>query len=263
MKRYIINTINNSSPMIDQPTDVLELKRNNNGANNGLLLNGIHYEISDWSLRTLPADYNNHAFYIYNREVSGISGSTDENTLITNDGIIAVIRGINYIEFVDLFDQDSDIYEDIDPNGYEQLSGYDETVNPINKRVLTVYDKNSDNVMWTKNKLQFIINGEYHFNSEFDYDLPLDDYGYYITDLTDWTNLYSETSNFQFYKKTYFKIEGSDTITVALLNNEEVVVKEELGNIRTLKFLSIAEGDKFVNFQISFATENNGYIIIN
>jgi hypothetical protein len=96
-----------------------------------------------------------------------------------------------------------------------------------------------------------------------DYDLELDEYGYYITTELLWTNKYAETSDFQFYKKPYFKIEGSGGLNTILIEPTENVVLKIDGVIQILKFLSIEDDNKFVNFQLSSTIFDTGYIIIN
>jgi predicted house-cleaning noncanonical NTP pyrophosphatase (MazG superfamily) len=186
MKRYILNL--SDSPPVTSINGIISIKRNTNVTTKGLLVNNTHYAISDWTLRILPTDYNDVEFYIRNRAVSVISGSINENTLITNDGLVTVYRDANIIEVFDLFDQplDEEIYENIDPNGYEQLSYYNEIVNPINKRIFIVTGDGTSGIpgiLSTKNSLRFIDSVGYHFESNLDYPLTLDGYGYYITDL--------------------------------------------------------------------------------
>jgi hypothetical protein len=252
MKRYIITL----DPAISNTTSITLLKRTTDGLN----INGNLYTL--WAGRTIPNDYNDPSFYIRNREVASIVGSTTVNTIITNDGIVAVLRESNKLEVVDIFELEDSTYEEIDPNGYSLLDYYNELVNPISKRVFSVYKKvGQGDILFTNNILQFIENGNYHFYSQFDYDLLLDEYGYYITNSSDWNSTYLETSDFQFYKKSYFRIESSDTIILTAPTDLNVNITHDSG-VYTLKYLDVSDEDKFINFNISSGDFDTGYIII-
>ena len=261
MKRYIVS-----------PSGVIDAEKLLNNTIIKRNTNGVDISVDDsafttrstWTGRTIPADYNNPSFYIRGQAVDDIAGSTAENTLITNDGLIAVFRGTNILEIVDIFEPQTETYESIMPNGNIVLENYDESVNPMYKRIFIV-DADVDNVLSTKNLLQYIdTKNNYHFSSQFDYDLLVDEYGFYVTTETEWNNNYHITSNFQFYKKQYFRIESGGAISLTMPTGDENVIIDSspVNDVYTLKYLNSTDENKFINIQIKSTEFEHGYIIV-
>jgi len=267
------------TPTITEIADVLSLTRDGSGG----------FNIS--TVSSAKIGYNDPTLYI-NRAVDAIVNSTVTNTLITNDGLIGIFRRTNKLEVIDIFEQDLTTYQELAPLGYAELASYDETINPVNKRLFIVRDKDGDNVLWTKNKLEFINtdHDRYYFSSLMDYDLPTslttdptdtdnydadhpDNYGFYVTTGALWESTYKETSNFQFLKKSFFKFEGTDAITLALKAEDASIYLEDTNFIAEgwigLRYLDIGiDGindtleDKYINFTISSTTFDYGYIAV-
>lgn len=243
MKRYILN------PTINEISDVKSITRDGSGG---------------FTVSTTSSDktsYNDPNLYI-NRALDVIAGSTEQNTLITNDGIVAIFRGEDILEVYDLFEEETTTYEGIEPKGFLELSNYTEDTNPINKRVFIINTDESDNII-INNSLQFIENGSYHFRSELDYDLNTDEYGFYITDETDWNSTYSATTQFQILKKPFLKLDTDATISVFSIINVDEVEKSDLSNnLYSFKYLNTDESNKYLKFTLTADAAHHGYLII-
>jgi hypothetical protein len=220
MKKYVIVI---TSTGITAPSGVTALKRNTN-VTKGVLLNSTHIEISDWSGRTLPADHSDPALFITGRQVSLMPESTSSNTLITNDGLVAVfyqISSVLYMSLLDIFDVGQvDFDDDIEPADYSALLSYTLSTNPEHERIFVAYKAGSGDNFETGNLLVYKDATHSYFASDMDTGLPTDDYGYHKIATA---SFQAETDDFTFLKKQFFVIEGpSDMVASADVTLEEV-----------------------------------------
>jgi hypothetical protein len=167
---------------------------------------------------SLPTDYNDIGSYIRNRAVDIIPESTSDNTLITNDGLIIVFasdsEGNNKtLTLIDMFEVDtSTTYGTINSNGYLELEGYSDSVNPLNRKlfIANISVDNDNEYVTIGNDRVYSDDDNTHFVSQMDYTLVpgLDfdtDYNFRVSN-DDWNEEYSFTDNFVFYKKQFFFI---------------------------------------------------------
>jgi len=209
--------------------------------------------------------YNDPLLYT-SRAVSIISGSTETNTLITNDGLVAVLRAAETLEIIDIFEDETTTYQEIMPTGYTELSAYNEIINPASTRILPI-DVIAGGILQYTNQLQFIAETEYHFSSEMTYGLTTDDYGFYITDFTDWANDYATSTQFSIVKKQFIKIETPLTITNVVLSiiniDEGIEIENKNNGIYELKYLDI-NATEFLELTITVSDiiGTHGYIKI-
>jgi len=266
MKKYLVN-----APAGVASSGQLTIIKRNINVTKGILLNSTHTEIANWSGRTfLPNVFNDPTLYIRNRKVDILPESTIDNTIITNDGLVAVVysvSGVFYVSILDLIESENTAYADIAPVDYEAFNYYNELINPTNKRSFICYgtDLNAGvYTLQTKNRKIYEAAGYTYFESSMDYPIerPINasEYGYYKVLNADWTSTYSETTNFQFFKKQFFRILGPVDLTVSLQPEDSTITLQALGNgFYRLKDLDIdlSEGpdfdDVFINFKLTTA----------
>jgi len=276
MKKYTI-----INPGVNSISAINIFKRNTS-VTKGVLINTTHFEISNWATRTFPTDYNNSLLYFKDRKVDILPESTSANTIITNDGLIGVlyfdVTGNVYVLTVtDIFESENISYGNITPTDKDILGTYTLANNPL--AIRTIYCQiNGSGLVTTNNYLQFIDStGGYHFFSMLDYnELQVDEYGYFITDETNWNSTYKTTSNFGFLKKPFLKFSTDKlmTLTLTMLSEDSTL---ELTNLNDgyygLKYLDIhiTEAaktdsssdilDKVVNFNINSNLTNTNFLL--
>jgi hypothetical protein len=217
MKKY---TIDVTSASVSSPSQVTVLRRNTQ-TTKGVLLNSTHIEVADWSSRTFPNNYNDPALYITGRSVPLIPESTSSNTLITNDGLVAVFyqlpTGTYYMSLFDLFDTGTVVYNDITPQDYSALVSYLTSNNPEHKSIFIVY-KNAPGAaenFRTKNVAIYSDGeGSTYFASDMDTGLETDQYGHHKVSSS---SFQEDTDEFTFLKKQFFVVEGP-SVTASIDN---------------------------------------------
>jgi hypothetical protein len=200
MKKYILDI---ASISIASLSDILTIKRTEQSPDKGITINSAFIEVEDWAERTLPADYNDSNNYIRGRKVDILPESSSSNTIITNDGLILVLMDPSTAILVDMFEISDTLYSDISETGYFSIGLYTDNINPLNRR-LFLGSIDSGLVTVSNDKI-YSDSTDTHFVSQMDYDLAMDDDYYFEVSNSDWTNTYSSTSSFVFYKKQFFQ----------------------------------------------------------
>jgi len=272
MKKYSIKLSDDIGIGIN---DISILKRNTVNSIKGITItvNGFvedFFIASGWS-GSLPSDYNDPLLYTKGRRVDILPESDENNTIITNDGLIGVIyeiSGETYLTVLDLFESESGTYGNITPIDYDLLKQYSEITNPLAKKVFICY-KNDNSKLTTLNREIYRTTSEYvYFESELDYALPRPisdtENGFYRTTPLDWTDTYKETSDFQFIKKQFFYFIGPADLEVTLKGSSLPIEIEKIADslhIYRLKYLDIGIDPQtiFVTFEL---TTNESYCSI-
>ena len=213
MQRYFID--------VSGITEIITLQRYEDTNNKGVKINNEEYEIEAWSDRDLTKliKYDNiNELSLLKRQIPLLPESTDSNTTITSNGLVAVLVG-NKVTIVDLFETGDFDLNKIIPNEAEVIKSYSETTNPEYKRIFIV---NKDGDYLTINNTKMYEKGEFtYFFSNMDYPLlKTDDYGFYEIKTDNWTD-YEKVDTFQFYTKTQFSLSGIDIKEVELLKNDD------------------------------------------
>jgi len=163
MKRYLFDTL------IGSASAVTILKR---GTDKFILNNE-----EKTATGIVETNYNDSSVYIKNRAVSLIPESTALNTVISNDGLVAVIYD-GKVSIVDLFENSTYDYDnDIQPVDYQQLIDAILSI-PEHTKTFSFYG-DGINPVEVNNLLYYQDETHSYFTSEFDLDLETDEYGYY------------------------------------------------------------------------------------
>jgi hypothetical protein len=206
MKKYTAS-LAATSPAITTSTTIISLAR----YSGGVVINGQNVALTGWiSDRDLSKFNYGGILYNKTRQISMIpeSASDGSNTVITRDGLVAVIyqvSSVNYVSVVDLFDTGLTDYDTIQPEDYSALLSYLTSTNPENKSVFVAYKAGSGDNFETKNILVYKAGGFSYFASDMDTGLPTDDYGYH--EIAD-ASFEAETDTFTFLKKQFIVVEG-------------------------------------------------------
>jgi len=228
----------------------------------GVTINTVNHSITAWDGRDVTKFKYNTLTPYFNRAVPNIPESTNLNTIITADGLVGIFDG-SHINIIDLFENENIDYVGIIPNDFDNLDDIHEYLNPLNKRIFVV-NKVGD-YMETENDLIFINDSIYYFESKMDYNLLTHpQHGYYQTNQANWTSTYSNTNEFQFYKKQLFIVESNITDLILEFNGVEIPHTAIVGGKKAYYFrdLNISEAEKFIIFKFKSETFNYGYITI-
>jgi hypothetical protein len=235
--------------------DITSLKRAIDGSTKGIEINSIFTELTNyWDEVDLPSDYNEAGSYITGRKVDLLPESTTSNTLITNDGLIAVFIAPTTLVIADMFEPSTETYTDIESNGYETLAGYTDSINPLNRR-LFIGSIESGLVKVSNDKV-YADNQYTYFVSQMNYDLEVDDnYNYKVLN-TNWLS-YLSTSDFIFYKKQFFYIklivDGED------INADDITISNpNIVNIEGTNFFRVIDV-AMTSSKIEFTIGITGY----
>jgi len=275
MKKYKIDLLSNLGSI-----NTITLKRVANGIK---INNDADISISGWpSDVSKYGNYNNKNLYLY-RKINILPESTDSNTLITNDGLIGIFYTINdnyYATIVDIFEQDSTIYENIVLNDFDSTNPFTEEDNPFNKRIFICTGSGGElpTELSTTNREIYRNGTSVYFESDMDYNLPRTisdtENGYYIISNAspnyDWDNIYKTPSIFQFYKRQLFIIIGPNDLEIELDSDQENITLSkttiESGKyLLDLRYLEISDDinqeDKFVRLKFK-SVSTYCYIIV-
>jgi hypothetical protein len=261
MKKYIIEDSG-----ITNVSNITTFKRNTDESK-GVLINDAHFEITDWADRIFPTDHNNPDLYIRNRSVDLFPESVANNTLITNDGLIVVnynVGGSSVLMVVDIFEEDTKVYEDIEPDGFDTISLYTDKINPINRRMFIYNSANVADYITTSSEKLYEDDGYVHFFSQMDYDIETDEYGNYKIiktsgdpEISDWSD-FEVVEKFQFYKKQFFLIRTANDSQITSIEVEGITLIDPVVTgigtnevVLNLKyFINFYENDQFIRIKI-------------
>jgi hypothetical protein len=243
-------------------SEITTVKRTTQSPDKGILVNTTFFPIASWENRTLPADYNNSNLYIRNRKINTLPESEVSNTLITNDGLIAVyyqIGATKYLAVSDIFEVGTATYESVDPVDYQLLINHI-TADPIKKRTFICREDSGDLI--ADNTFIRQEGLDTYFYSEMDYpSLEVDEYGYYRVTTIEWESTYSTIRDFSFLKKQFIVLElsglsaGQDVELILTDNNTDGIDITEISitdnlKVYQLKYLSIEDNDRYVEFNL-------------
>lgn len=259
MKRYMIDATG-----ITDVSSIVTLKRNFDVAN-GILLNGIHTTITDWSGRDFSKYTYNDMIAYRSQALSEFPESTVANTVITCDGLIGILSN-QKLNVIDIFEDYTGTYDAIRPEDYQDLINAETGLNPLNKRVFIVNSDVSGNVE-TKNEKLYTSGTDVYFESLMDYELNAglekDPYmSTYISKNT-WST-YENVSDFIFYKRQLFIIESNlpgFTITSinSLVENIDYFIT---GNKVFIKRPALTSGNTRFTFTFTANVSEYGYVKI-
>lgn len=150
MKRNIMQNTNNLDPVNAYIYRI----------SSGIGVSGSAPALDNFNKFNDKSQYNYYA-------ISFMPGSTDENTVVTNDGIIAVFHD-NFIEYADLVDTSGSTSFDNITSLFSDITSYSKANNPIRtKRFILVKNGNSTEIL--KNVIykignNFIVDTDMDFN---------------------------------------------------------------------------------------------------
>jgi hypothetical protein len=256
MKKYTF-----ASPVASAAA-VATLKRTMSGSNRGFSVNGFHITVAAWSGRDLGKfkdSYN--GILSRNKQVDIVPESNQTNTVITTDGLVAVvysISGINYISVVDLFDTGIIANESITPEDYQALLSFLLSTNPEHKRIFAAYKAGPSENFRTRNTAIYRDSGHVYFSSDMDTGLETDEYGNHKSPEADFSE---ETESFTFLKKQFFLVKGPEDI-VATADGYQLIYDEFGSKVYWSRNPGISGEDDLVSFSFLSASSDRATIIV-
>jgi hypothetical protein len=236
----------------------------------GVDINGtaINMTPEGWSIdSSLLTKLNRYGTLLYagTKKVPLLPESETSNTFMTSNGLIGVFytRGSNkYLTILDLFDNGNFPYNEIIPIDGSILEEYVLDINPEYKRIFVAYKEGENDFFKTANQKVYEELTFSYFQSQMDFNLPTDDYGYYKI-LT--SSFLGETEEFSFFKKQFYLIEGPADLVVYYFDGTNYVVKApvEAGtNLYWFPNLAIDSDNNIIKFKFKSETSNYDTIIV-
>jgi len=262
MKKYIVNVQSTALATLNV-ADITSFTRTTTGVN----INGTSVSLTGWDATRNYTLLNKYSTLLYKgiKRVPLLPESEILNTFMTSNGLVGVFYTNNsnrYLTVLDLFDSGNFPYNEIVPIDGSILEEYVLNVNPEYRRIFVAYKEGENDFFKTANQKVYEESTFSYFQSQMDFNLPTDVYGYYkiLTSL-----FLGETEEFSFFKKQFFLIEGPADLVVYYFDGTDYVVKApvEAGtNLYWFPNLAIDSNNNIIKFKFKSETSNYDTIIV-